>query len=487
MGMGAIVRPFACLIALETIPLKILKRVLAKLKKANIEVERLDWSEITTIPVRSFYIIYDSDRRRLSRIAKQIRTAPNPTASTASILWWCDERNSLDQWVDPQIDDAMTGKERIKELAVRFQIRIAQAAERAVKAERAIQNAKNETILRQREEFLGVCAHDLRSPIGLIKASVQLALKEPLSDLQRELLTRSERQSTNALALIEDLLDIMSYEQGLRPRYELVNLGTYLEGFHRDYRLQSDQKNIFFEYHNSIPHWNVMMDPDRVRQVLQNIFTNAVKFTNPGKHIYLKAESFNGRRRTDPPHPMVIITFQDEGRGISDKEMGEVFNRFSQGRVGKAEGRGLGLTVAKQIAQLHGGNVWANSREGQGTSFFILLPHTVSGIRARGARILVVDSEMNRWEGAAPSGVDLAVARDGVQAVTLASYYCPEVIVFAPHVEKLDVGETVKILKETGHPARRLLLCENDSDLFDPSLFHGIARLPLTSEKLGLT
>ena len=177
----------------------------------------------------------------------------------------------------------------------------------------------------------------------------------------------------------------------------------------------------------------MLADSDRVRQLLQNLFTNALKFTDKGKNIYLKVAPFYGRRKSDPPYPMMIISLKDEGRGIPQSEIDKIFDRFSQIKdASRSEGRGLGLTVAKQISNSHDGNIWVQSEEGKGSTFFVLFPHVVShpkeeAMRNR-KRALIAETasdrretyyrQMEQW------GYDLIFARNGVEVVTCFSTRC---------------------------------------------------------------
>lgn len=344
----------------------------------------------------------------------------------------------------------------------------------------SIREAKAETALKQREEFLGVCAHDLRSPLGIIQAGLSMVLADSpnLSPIHVELLTRAKRQVGHATTLVNDLLDLTAYDQGLKPQYQFLNLHELLSEFVGDYCLQAEQKKITLHYDNPIRDWRILADPDRIRQLLQNLFTNAVQFTGAGKSIYLTATPFQGRRRTDPPYPMVILNFTDEGPGIPQKQMQKIFDRFSQIReYSRTEGRGLGLTVVKQISMLHDGNVWAESKEGKGSTFHVLLPHVVSrsGVFQTIARlesrtkpkILIVEpSEYKRefyFHPLSDWGYDTVFAKDGVEAVTLTFHHLPDLVILTEGLSKLEELEAAKVLQRDSltSPIKIVLGVEN--------------------------
>lgn len=322
--------------------------------------------------------------------------------------------------------------------------------------------AKQDTALKQREEFLGVCAHDLRSPIALIQTCLSMVLKsnglkKQMDSNLSELLVRAHRQSGHALTLVRDLLDVMALEQGLKPHYEILNLNTILNEFYQDYKLQADQKNVKFHYHNPIPHWHVLADSERIGQLVQNLFTNALKFTEPGLSIYLNVAPFQGRRKNDPPYPMVVISLKDEGKGIPQSELKKIFDRFVQIKEnGREGGRGLGLSVAKQISTLHDGNIWVESEPGKGSTFFVLFPHTLANFgTAPGSdnsrKVLVAAPASPQREKTAQKliggGYQVDFAEDGIEAVTHFYYQRPAALILCPELSKLTATEVTCLLR----------------------------------------
>lgn len=363
------------------------------------------------------------------------------------------------------ISDFFSPRESTDGLALRLTLREREATERAAVArmaqEQTSQIAKIDTAIKQREEFLGVCAHDLRSPLALIQTCLSMLMKSQeaatLAPMYGELLKRAHRQSGYALTLVKDLLDVTALEQGLKPHYQVLKLHDLLAAFFQDYSLQAQQKNVQFHYTNPVQDWRVLADSERIQQLLQNLFTNALKFTEAGKNIYLNVAPFVGRRKGDPPYPMVMISLKDEGKGIPQSELQKIFDRFVQIKEASREGgRGLGLTVAKQISTLHDGNIWVESKEGQGSTFFVLFPHTLSNIPvheipAVPKRILVAESseqkrkdifgKLSEW------GYEVHFAKDGVEAITYFYHLCPDAIVLSSELAKIPTPEVANLLK----------------------------------------
>lgn len=398
-----------------------------------------------------------------------LRALPNSPLNTVPVVWIPDagKASSLAEVIECGVSDVLSLLDEPACFAARILLHIKARGEgeaiRQKLKNQAIDIARNETIVKQREEFLSVCAHDLRAPLGLIKTSLSMVLaqdakKSALDSMQVELLTRAQKQAGHAITLVSDLLDVMAYEQGLKPQYQLFSLHELLLEFYKDCQIQAEQKAILLHYENPVKDWRILADPERVRQLFQNLLTNAIKFTEKSKNIYLTVMPFQGRRKTDPPYPMVIISVKDEGRGIPDRERQKIFDRFAQIKeYSRAEGRGLGLTVAKQISTLHDGNIWVQSAEGKGSTFFVLFPHVISGSKAKetvkkATRILVAESSLDRREAYFDQiqdwGYELIYAKDGAHAAALTFYDPPDVLLLADGLSKMDAVEVVTVLKQ---------------------------------------
>lgn len=417
------------------------------------------------------------------------------------------QKENLDAVIALGFDDLVSTGDKPSSLAERLKLRHHQI-QAQIKNEKFIQeetakNAKTETILSQREEFLSVCAHDLRSPLGLIQSSLSLVLNSAdgnLSEIQRELIHRARRQAGDAINLVTDLLDVMSFEQGLKPQYQLFSLDSLLRPFFQDYQFQAQQKGIHFHYNNPLVAWRVLADSDRIRQLMQNLVVNAMKFTESGKNIFLNVNQFQGRRKTDPPYPMLVVSIKDEGKGIPPKELQKIFDRFTQIKEhNRSEGRGLGLTVAKQISTLHDGNIWVESEEGKGSTFFVLFPHVISRTMApnfsQGAveikKVLIAEPSekrrqsyfeiMKRW------GYEIIFAGDGIDAITLAFHHLPQLVILNEGLSKMGEAQVVDTLKSDPLTANfKVVLAGESPDKFDVEdyefPFDGFLKIPFSQE-----
>ena len=413
-------------------------------------------------PTTSAILLYGVDPSRFAEILVAARTLAAPLSSLPLIALYTSTDLPGILAAQTSVDDVFPSDGRAKDLVARLTLARRQVQSRAdwEKAQ-AAERAKAETTLKQREEFLSVCAHDMRSPLGIIQASIGMILKQQgdrLTPVQTELLTRSKRQAAHAISLVHDLLDVMALEQGLKPKYEVIKLHDLLSDFHKDHRFQAEQKGIQFHYENPISDWRFLGDSDRVRQLFQNLVTNAIKFSEAGKNIYLKVTPFQGRRRTDPPYPMMVISLRDEGRGIPQDEMQKIFDRFTQIKTTqRSDGRGLGLTVAKQISNLHDGNIWVESEEGKGSTFFVLFPHVINrwtlplANPATPTKILIAEPSYKRRDEYFNSlqkwGYTVVFAKDGIEALTMLYHVAPRILVLTPRLEKLEEDEVANIVK----------------------------------------
>lgn len=467
------------------------------------------------IPANACAVFFgDRDFDWFRAILNPIRKYPNSRLGVIPFFWIYEDADQhlLERMVEVGFDDFLHISHKPHELLFRLRLRCRAALERETAdvqlRDQSTKNAKSETTLKQREEFLSVCAHDLRSPLGLIQSTVTMILnqaqKKPDFDVtQIDMLGRVKRQATQAITLVNDLLDVMAFEQGLRPQYHLFNLHDVLQEFYNDYKVQAEQKKVTFHYENTVQNWRVLGDPDRIRQLLQNLFTNALKFTENGKNIYLTVESFNGRRKNDPDYPMLIISLKDEGKGIPQKEMERIFDRFSQIKDhSRPEGRGLGLTVAKQISTLHEGNIWVESVEGQGSTFHVLFPHVISRTEAPNAvenakrvpRVIVAEPVVEKrvafQEEFTKKGYQVTFAKDGVESLAMTFHLMPDMLILPATLLKMESSEVVSLIKNDGLTSSIpvvLLVSESEKgqDVIDTKKFSHVVRLPLTAEAIA--
>ncbi len=286
-----------------------------------------------------------------------------------------------------------------------------------------------------KSQFLAKLSHELRTPLHGILGLARLLHLDARDAASRHRVELIETSGRHLLALINDLLDASRIETGrftLRPeRFELV---SQFEQLAELFALRAADKGLQLETRLALsrPHW-VHGDPARWRQVLHNLLGNALKFTHRGS-IVLSLAPGDGAGG-------VRVTVQDSGVGIAAADLARVFDAFEQsdgGATAPSDGAGLGLTIAREIAREMGGDIRAESRPGEGSTFVFdaRLPPAEGidgapvaaaagvGAAALPRRVLVAeDDEVNAMIVAAylaRLGIEAGRARNGREAVDLA-------------------------------------------------------------------
>jgi signal transduction histidine kinase len=234
------------------------------------------------------------------------------------------------------------------------------------------QNVRLAELNELKNKFLGIAAHDLRNPIAAFKGYLGIlsgGLLGEIPESQQEVLKRMDTSSENMLSLINDLLDVSAIESGkLELNREKTNLAEYLGELHASNVLLARAKSIdlLLDVATNLP--EVSFDRSRISQVVNNLVTNAIKFSYPDSEINLTA----GRLGRE-----IRITVTDHGQGIPPEETPKLFSDFSRTSVRPTRGEkstGLGLAIVKRLVEAHGGKVWVESQVGRGSTFGFSLP-----------------------------------------------------------------------------------------------------------------
>lgn len=224
--------------------------------------------------------------------------------------------------------------------------------------------------VRARDETLGVVSHDLRSPLQAIElAARQLSYRvtrEGGSEWIHASVERILRSSRTMRKLIEDLLDIVSIEEGrLSIQRGDADPASIIHEAADFVRLQAEDKQLLLEEEVGPGLPRVSVDRDRILQVFSNLMGNALKFTPAGGRLALRATA-RGEE--------VIFSVMNTGAGIPEEQRRHLFDRFWQADTADRRGRGLGLAIAKGIVEAHGGRIWVESEPGQGVTFLFSVP-----------------------------------------------------------------------------------------------------------------
>jgi signal transduction histidine kinase len=254
-------------------------------------------------------------------------------------------------------------------------------AERALRDTIALeQTARDEADAANRikDDFLGTLSHELRTPLHAIIGWVALLRTRPFDEEARiRALEIIERNARAEAALIEDLLDVSRITLGqLRLTWRPVELLPILYAVLDTITPTAEAKGVTISTAIALnPDITVRGDATRLRQVFWNLLTNAVKFTPAGGHIDLRARAAEGR---------AVIDVTDTGRGISPEFMPHMFERFGRGDTGTTSpdrGLGLGLAIARELVELHAGELTAASAGvNQGATFVVTLPLLITRV-----------------------------------------------------------------------------------------------------------
>lgn len=226
---------------------------------------------------------------------------------------------------------------------------------------------------RAKSDFLAVISHELRTPLNAISGYVelmQLNVNGPLTEKQRESLDRIQRNERHLLALIDDILGFARVEAGrLTLDIRHVNVAEAVSEVEPLIQPEVQKKKLEFSSARVDPMLTVRADPERLRQVLLNILSNAVKFTPEAGRISVGAEASPGKR--------IRFFVTDTGIGIPKEDLDRIFEPFVQADYGRTRpypGVGLGLAIVRDLVTAMEGEIQIESKVGDGTTVSVLLP-----------------------------------------------------------------------------------------------------------------
>lgn len=344
-------------------------------------------------------------------------------------------------------------------------------AEAALRAQQMAEQAS-----RAKSEFVSRISHELRTPLNAIlgfSEILQLDESQPLSSDQQRRVERIRAAGNHLLMLINDLLDISRIEAGaLTLRIEELDAAAVLEDAWRDLLVLAQSRGVTLlapprGQGPALP--RVRADATRLRQVLHNLVSNAIKYNRRGGRVELHLRSSG---------PMLQLVVSDDGMGMTAEQQQRLFEPFNRlGREGGGEeGSGIGLVIVKYLVELMGGQVLVSSRAGQGSQFVVELPAVPSRLPAaeptaarstprlrsdlRGSVLYIDDNEPNRvlmqgLFGLRP-GLELSLAQDGASGIACVAERRPDLVLIdiqLPDMSGLQVLQTVRALDPSRHLA----------------------------------
>ncbi len=258
-----------------------------------------------------------------------------------------------------------------------------------------------------KDEFIGLAAHELRTPVAALKGAVGTLLHqtragrgEPLADWQQEMLQDIDVATDRLTALTDELLDVTRLQAGQLALHPApTNLVALVSRIMKRLQSTTNRHQLTLEIapssappgrrkatakraaHTSEPEIVASVDATRIEQVLLNLLSNAIKYSPDGGQVIItlvwRSPKKHGRAADDANDAWVEIQVQDHGIGIPHEQQSLIFGRFvraDNAREAGIKGSGLGLYISRGLIEQHGGDLWFESQDGKGTTFFVTLP-----------------------------------------------------------------------------------------------------------------
>ncbi|MBD0256560.1 MAG: PAS domain S-box protein, partial [Cytophagales bacterium] len=356
----------------------------------------------------------------------------------------CDFVQMLSQWIGTVLERSI------------YEAELIQAKEQAEYSARA------------KEQFLSTMSHEIRTPMNAVIGMTHLLMQENPKPEQVGNLKTLQFSAENLLVLINDILDYNKIESGM-VSFECIpfNLAGLLESIRFSLGFKAEEKHIGFDIRLDGPLPPVLLgDPVRLGQILANLVSNAIKFTEKGG-VTLEAVV----KRDDGDSVLLDFAVTDTGIGIKAEKLAYIFDRFTQAEsdtTRKYGGTGLGLAITKRLLEMQGSQIGVDSRPGEGSRFYFSLSfrkgdeaspvrdnyaHTATARLLDHVRLLLVeDNEINRkvatkflnkW------GIQPDYAHNGVQAIEKINEKQYDLILMDLQMPEMDGYEAAKVIRET--------------------------------------
>jgi signal transduction histidine kinase len=260
------------------------------------------------------------------------------------------------------------------ENAIQKNIELAEANQQltAMHRENARKNLELQKLNEDKDKFLRIAAHDMRNPITAIlsfSAMLEEESGQKLNEGDLELLKLIKQSSEFVLQLLNELLDIAVIESGqLKLNLAHVDLVQVIKANVKLNNVIASTKNIQLTFNSELPECSLAVDQIKIEQVLNNLISNAIKYSFPNSEINVLLSTSNSQ---------AVVMIIDKGQGIPKDEQGKLFQPFAKTSVRSTAGErstGLGLSIVKKIVESHNGKIWFDSDLNKGSTFYFSIP-----------------------------------------------------------------------------------------------------------------
>lgn len=372
-----------------------------------------------------------------------------------------------------------------------------------------LEKAKAERADQLKSRFLANMSHEIRTPMNAILGFADLLEDMVPAGRQHDYVEAIRTSGHSLLELINDILDLSRIEAGkLTLVPQPVDIREIVEALRVVLQQQAVTKGLQLTCTTDpeVPQ-TLLIDGLRLRQILLNLTTNAVKFTSLGS---VTVEVFGSLERKDGPHFHLQIRVSDTGVGIAPEHMARIFEPFEQAQPGEAtarQGTGLGLNITQKLVELMGGTIDAASKLGEGSVFFVSIPSVPIGATPEAAslplesdlnllppsHILVVDDQVSNrslLEGFfLNTHHRLTMASDGMEAMELARILKPDLILMDVRMPRMDGTWARELLKADPEMRAIPVIAQTASSMADDAerlkkFFDGYLRKPFSRAQL---
>jgi PAS domain S-box-containing protein len=370
-----------------------------------------------------------------------------------------------------------------------------------LKHEHELENAiiKAEQASQAKSEFLANMSHELRTPLNGVYGTIQLLKEKELDASSRELLNTAYNSTKSLITIINDILDFSKIEAGkLSLEYETFNLPILVEQLNSELSLLIENKNVEFNCSNQIKQENWRGDVVRIRQILINLISNSIKFTEQGSISLVVKPA---------PNKGLTFTVKDTGIGIEKDHIKRLFSRFEQAdssTTRKFGGTGLGLAITQSLVQLMKGSISVISEVNEGTTIEVSLPLAIATETEKqchdpkadfpdmtGKTILIVeDNKINQLVISTmikPTNANIIIANNGVEGIEAYRQHAPALIFMDIQMPVMDGLTACKKIKSELPSQIIIALTANaiksERDLYT-DYFDGYLSKPLEKEVL---